>query len=91
MERKDKKSSAEVTEFKKCVKTPIVKSLNHDVSSGSLSSFIRGCMLSRFSRVQFFATHGLQPSRLLCPRDSPGKNTGVGCRALFQGSSQPRD
>ena len=23
-------------------------------------------------------THGLQPTRLLCPRDSPGKNTGVG-------------
>ena len=28
--------------------------------------------------------HGLQPSRLLCPRDSPGKNTGVGCHPLFQ-------
>ena len=24
----------------------------------------------------------LQPSRLLCPLDSPGKNTGVGCCAL---------
>ena len=23
--------------------------------------------------------------RLLCPRDSPGKNTGVGCHALLQG------
>ena len=23
--------------------------------------------------------HGLQPSRLLCPWDFPGKNTGVGC------------
>ena len=23
--------------------------------------------------------------------DSPGKNTGVGCHAFFQGSSQPRD
>ena len=28
---------------------------------------------------------GLRPTRLLCPRDSPGKNTGVGCRALLQG------
>ena len=26
-----------------------------------------------------------QPSRLLCPWDSPGKNTGVGCHFLFQG------
>ena len=28
---------------------------------------------------------GLQPPRLLCPWDSPGKNTAVGCHALFQG------
>ena len=26
----------------------------------------------------------LQPTRLLCPWDSPGKNTGVGCHALLQ-------
>ena len=31
------------------------------------------------------------PTRLLCPWDSPGKNTGVGCHALLQGSSWPRD
>ena len=29
--------------------------------------------------------HGLQASRLLSPRDSPGKNAGVGCHVLFQG------
>ena len=29
--------------------------------------------------------HGLQPGRLLCPWDSPGKNTRVGCYALLQG------
>ena len=28
---------------------------------------------------------GLQPTRLLCPRESPGKNTGAGCHALLQG------
>ena len=28
--------------------------------------------------------HGLQPARLLCPWDSPGKNTGVGCHFLLQ-------
>ena len=28
---------------------------------------------------------------LLCPCNSPGKNTGVGCCALFQGISWPRD
>ena len=29
--------------------------------------------------------HGLQPTRLLCPRDFPDKDTGVGCHFLFQG------
>ena len=29
----------------------------------------------------------LQPTRLLCLWDSPGKNTGVGCQALLQGIS----
>ena len=28
--------------------------------------------------------HRLQPARLLCPRDSPGKKTGAGCQALLQ-------
>ena len=30
-------------------------------------------------------SHGLQPARLLCPWNSPGKNTGVGCHSLLQG------
>ena len=29
--------------------------------------------------------HGLDPTRLLCPWDSPGKNTGVGSHFLLQG------
>ena len=29
-------------------------------------------------------TQGLQPTRFLCPWDSPGKNTGVGCHFLLQ-------
>ena len=28
--------------------------------------------------------HGLQPTRLLHPWDSPGKSTGVGCHRLLQ-------
>ena len=30
-------------------------------------------------------SHGLQPTRLLCPWDFPGMNTGVGCHFLLQG------
>ena len=29
--------------------------------------------------------HGLEPTRLLCPWGSPGKNSEVGCHALLQG------
>ena len=36
------------------------------------------------SHARLLATHGLQPTRLLSPRDFPGKNTGVGCRCLLQ-------
>ena len=43
-------------------------------------------MVQSLSHVQLFATHRLQPTRLLCPWDSPGKNTGVGC--LLQGGGQ---
>ena len=28
---------------------------------------------------------GLQPARLLCPWDSPGKNTAVGCHGALHG------
>ena len=31
--------------------------------------------------------HGLLPTRLLCPWDSPAKNTGMGCHFLLRGSS----
>ena len=41
-------------------------------------------LLSRFSRVRLCATPWWQPTRLPCPWDSPGKNTGVGCHFLLQ-------
>ena len=45
------------------------------------------CMgvLSRFSLFNSVWPYGLQPARFLCPRDSPCKNTRVGCHALLQG------
>ena len=36
------------------------------------------------SHVQPSQPHGLQPTRLLCPRDFPGKSTGVGCHCLLR-------
>ena len=41
-----------------------------------------------FSSLQ---PHGLQPIRLLCPWNYPGKNTGLGCHSPLRGSSLPRD
>ena len=43
------------------------------------------CVLNHFSRVQLSVTLWTAASRLLCPWDSPGKNTGVGGHALLQG------
>ena len=43
------------------------------------------CMLSRSFMSSSLWPHGLQPARLLCPWNSPGKNTGVGCHFLLQG------
>ena len=36
-------------------------------------------------------SHGVYQARLLCPWNSPGKNTGVGCHSLLQSNSQPKD
>ena len=41
-------------------------------------------MLSRFSHVRF--CDPMDPTRLLCPWDSAGKNTAVGCQAFLQGN-----
>ena len=43
------------------------------------------CMCCFCAVAQSCLTRGLWPSRLLCPWDSPGKSTGVGCHALLQG------
>ena len=39
------------------------------------------CIVMSYSLQRY----GLQPARLLCPWDFPGKNTGVGCCFLIQG------
>ena len=46
---------------------------------GCISVFSQSCLT-------LYHPHGLQPTRLLCPWDSPGKSTGVGCHFLLQGN-----
>ena len=53
-------------------------------SSQSTSTQSIRCMLCLVLSHSLQA-HGLQPIRLLCWWDFPGKNTEVGCHALFQG------
>ena len=42
------------------------------------------CTLSHSVASDSLQPHGLQPARLLCPWNFPGKNTGVGCHFLLQ-------
>ena len=49
-----------------------------------LQEYKEQSVLSLFSHVQPFETLWTV-ARLFCPWNSPGKNTGVGCHALFQG------
>ena len=55
-------------------------------------SFYRGvcvcvcvCVFSHSAVCESLRSHELQPAKLLCPWDSPSKNTGVGCLSLRQG------
>jgi len=41
-------------------------------------------VVSSLSFVRLFRPRGLQPAKLLCPWDFPGKNIGVGCHFLPQ-------
>ena len=50
------------------------------------AGFLKDFVPSHFSRVHLFVTPWTIAARLLCPWDYPGKNTGVGCHALFQGN-----
>ena len=43
------------------------------------------CMLGHSVTSDSMRPYGLWPARLLRPRDSPGKNTGVDCHILLQG------
>ena len=48
-------------------------------------SYAKEMKWKALSCVWFLRPHGLEYTRLLCPWDPPGKNTGVGCHFLLQG------
>ena len=52
-------------------------------------SFSSSVQFSRSVVSDSLWPHGLQPTRLLCPWDFPGKSTGVGCHCLLRIISSP--
>ena len=63
------------------------KSEARGVSSAFLLWWLSKEKVKLFGPVRLFVTPWTPcaPTRLLCPWDSPGKNTGVGCHFLLQG------
>ena len=47
--------------------------------------YIHSCFESHSVMSDCWQFHGLYPARSLCPWNSPGKNTGMGCHSLLQG------
>ena len=68
-------------------KTQICHKVSSSIGSVELKSesqqVICGLLFSG-SVLSLLRPHGLQPPWLLCPRDFPGKNTGVGSHPLLQ-------
>ena len=59
----------------------------HECTNQYSAEYSRGgdaCQVTSFVSDSL-QPYGLNTARLLCPLDSPGKNTGVGCHALHQG------
>ena len=82
-------SSQTISAFLKCISL-------YPIDMKSKATIVTRCglllLLQEFSSVQFSLSvmsdsvrpHRRQPNRLLCPWDSPGKNTGVGCHFLLR-------
>ena len=61
--------------FLTCWMAPVSRFQRKDVRALQVASVVSGSL----------KRYGLRPTRQLCPWDSPGKITGVGCHFLFQG------
>ena len=83
--RTEKKVKVKLNVQYKWIKFP-VKDVNHIFLKVSLILLKREVLVVQSRPTRW--PHGLWPARLLCPWNSPGKNTGVGGRALIQGICQ---
>ena len=71
----------------------IVSDSFHQQNCHNIAVVIHGVHACSVTSVESHSLrpYGLQPTRLLCPWDSPGKNSGVGYHVLLQGSFALRD
>ena len=69
-------------EFKKCLCKCLTHHLHLDFRS-TCSKCLHECSVAQSCPILW--PYGLQPSKLLCPWNFPGKNTGTGCHFLLQG------
>ena len=57
----------------------------HSPEQGLATFFCKSCCFFHCQALSdSLRPRELQPTKLLCPRDFPGKNTGVGCHSLLQ-------
>ena len=64
----------------------MAESLHCSSETTTIYSNIKCCCLVSQSWPTLWRPHELQPTRLLCPWDSPSKKTGVDCHSLLQGN-----
>ena len=53
-----------------------------EIAATITKTYMHTCSVMSYS---FCDPHDLQPTRLLCPQNLPGQNTGMGCLFLLQG------
>ena len=59
--------------------------IQREVEGSKYTKIKSVCLLSHSVMSNSLQPCELEPTRLLCPWDYPGKNTGVGCHFLLQG------
>jgi len=67
-----------------CRNPKITVELQLDFISGKKKILCRRCSVSHSVVSDSLWPHRLSPTRLLCPRNSAGKNSGVSCHSLLQ-------